>query len=221
MKGTGANVCLFDIAAVRPCSVQSAVCGLFSSGPSLSAFPGFTLWLRRSPLAFPCWFLPWFSLRLQTAAFMEQGGPSDRLKHFYEEVRDARRTLHPLTFATKACGQPVKSLTPEAATAILEAAGAFVRDRVPSPSPLPSVPVALQGPPSPPSPVVHLFVCVCAVAGPGKGQPRSVTACSEPWIENWTHGSRRLFLFWLPSSSRGGRRALVPLRCAGTRCSKL
>lgn len=57
------------------------------------------------------------------AAFVEAGGASDRLKYFYEEVRDARRTVTPLDLGgSRGAVAPVKSMTPEAAAATLAAA---------------------------------------------------------------------------------------------------
>ena len=91
---------------------------------------------------------------------MEQGGPSDRLKHFYEEVRDARRTLHPLAFATKACGPPAKSLSPEAAAAILEAAGTWSRacGWFACPPPPPPVSVHVSSALSPPTDSLPCYI---------------------------------------------------------------
>ncbi len=61
---------------------------------------------------------------VQSAAVVELGGPGAHLRTIYEDLRSARRTIHPCDVAT---GPPVKEMSKEAAAAVLDATGAHSR----------------------------------------------------------------------------------------------
>jgi hypothetical protein len=185
MKGTGANLMLLALPPVR-----RAVWGPWDAScarADASLAKRFWIRIRRVSRGLPCPAPPsWPASPLpQIAAFVEAGGASDKLKHFYEGVRDARRTVNPVDLGGgRGTVASLKPMTPEAAQAVLDAAGEGLwRWRVPRRTGAPGRRFAHL--------LVLFLACIgrtCALGGRRASAPRGTGACSPDL--GWLHGAQ-------------------------------